>query len=287
MATDVHGSVIDEEEEIGEVGIREERRAVRAASGGAVQVDGLVRAFGGRAVLDELQLEIQPGEFVALLGRSGCGKSTLLKVLAGLDREIEGEVLVPRRKAVAFQAPRLMPWKRVWRNVLLGLPGRPERGTAVRALEEVGLGHRVDAWPRTLSGGEAQRASLARALVREPDLLLLDEPFGALDALTRIKAQQLVAELWQQRGCAVLLVTHDVEEALLLADRALVMEDGRIAYETRVDLPRPREISDPGFGALRARLLDRLGVAGAQSAPAPAPAHSPDDSSTDISAEAA
>nr|WP_237323820.1 ABC transporter ATP-binding protein [Streptomyces sp. MOE7] len=258
---------------------------MRAASGGAVQVDGLVRAFGGRAVLDELQLEVQPGEFVALLGRSGCGKSTLLKVLAGLDREIEGEVLVPRRKAVAFQAPRLMPWKRVWRNVLLGLPGRPERGTAVRALEEVGLGHRVDAWPRTLSGGEAQRASLARALVREPDLLLLDEPFGALDALTRIKAQQLVAELWQQRGCAVLLVTHDVEEALLLADRTLVMEDGRIAYETRVDLPRPREISDPGFGALRARLLDRLGVAGGQSAPAPA--HSPDDSSTDISAEAA
>ncbi|MFI0150424.1 ABC transporter ATP-binding protein [Streptomyces lydicus] len=280
MATDVHGSVTDAEEEIGEVGLWKERRAVRAASGGAVQVDGLVRAFGGRAVLDELQLDIQPGEFVALLGRSGCGKSTLLKVLAGLDREIEGEVLVPRRKAVAFQAPRLMPWKRVWRNVLLGLPGRPERDTAVRALEEVGLGHHVDAWPRTLSGGEAQRASLARALVREPDLLLLDEPFGALDALTRIKAQQLVAELWQERGCAVLLVTHDVEEALLLADRALVMEDGRIAYETTVDLPRPREISDPGFGALRARLLDRLGVAGAQSAPAPAPAHSPADSST-------
>ncbi|MFH9246320.1 ABC transporter ATP-binding protein [Streptomyces lydicus] len=285
MATDVHGSVTDEEEEIGAVALRKEQRAVRAASGAAVRVDGLVRAFGGRAVLDELQLDIQPGEFVALLGRSGCGKSTLLKVLAGLDREIEGEVLVPRRKAVAFQAPRLMPWKRVWRNVLLGLPGRPERGTAVRALEEVGLGHRVDAWPKTLSGGEAQRASLARALVREPDLLLLDEPFGALDALTRIKAQQLVAELWQERGCAVLLVTHDVEEALLLADRALVMEDGRIAYETTVDLPRPREISDPGFGALRARLLDRLGVAGAQSAAAPA--HSPADSSTDRAAEAA
>ncbi len=287
MSTDVHGSVTDEEEGIGAVGLRKEQRAVRAASGAAVQVDGLVRAFGGRAVIDELQLDIQPGEFVALLGRSGCGKSTLLKVLAGLDREIQGEVLVPRRKAVAFQAPRLMPWKRVWRNVLLGLPGRPERDTAVRALEEVGLGHRVDAWPKTLSGGEAQRASLARALVREPDLLLLDEPFGALDALTRIKAQQLVAELWQERGCAVLLVTHDVEEALLLADRALVMEDGRIAYETTVDLPRPREISDPGFGALRARLLDRLGVAGAQSAPAHSPADSSPDSSPDSSAEAA
>ncbi|AWN31103.1 sulfonate ABC transporter ATP-binding protein [Streptomyces sp. NEAU-S7GS2] len=233
-----------------------------APSGAAVQVAGLVRAFGDRAVIDDLQLTVQPGEFVALLGRSGCGKSTLLRVLAGLDREIEGEVLVPRRKAVAFQAPRLMPWKRVWRNVLLGLPGRPERESAVTALDEVGLGHRADAWPKTLSGGEAQRASLARALVREPDLLLLDEPFGALDALTRIKAQRLVAELWRERGCAVLLVTHDVEEALLLADRALVMEGGRIAYETTVDLPRPRDISDPRFGALRARLLDRLGVEG-------------------------
>ncbi|MFG2827619.1 ABC transporter ATP-binding protein [Streptomyces sp. NPDC048434] len=252
MATDVHGSVTDNEQG------RQSSRA--AVSGAAVQVGGLVRAFGGRAVIDGLHLSIQPGEFVALLGRSGCGKSTLLRVLAGLDQEIEGEVLVPRRKAVAFQAPRLMPWKRVWRNVLLGLPGRPERSTAARALEEVGLGHRADAWPKTLSGGEAQRASLARALVREPDLLLLDEPFGALDALTRIKAQRQVAELWQERGCAVLLVTHDVEEALLLADRALVMEGGRIAYETTVDLPRPRDISDPRFGALRAQLLDRLGV---------------------------
>ncbi|MFG2206652.1 ABC transporter ATP-binding protein [Streptomyces sp. NPDC048638] len=242
MATDIHGAVSP------------------ADTGTAVEVDGLVRSFDGRAVIDGLHLTLRPGEFVALLGRSGCGKSTLLRVLAGLDREIEGEVLVPRRKAVAFQAPRLMPWKRVWRNVLLGLPGRPERDAAVRALAEVGLGHRADAWPKTLSGGEAQRASLARALVREPDLLLLDEPFGALDALTRIKAQRLVAELWQERGCAVLLVTHDVEEALLLADRALVMEGGRIAYETEVDLPRPREVSDPRFAALRARLLARLGV---------------------------
>ncbi|MFJ9412951.1 ABC transporter ATP-binding protein [Streptomyces sp. NPDC101227] len=245
MATDVYGTVS------------------AAGAGAAVEVAGLMRAFDGKAVVDGLHLTIRPGEFVALLGRSGCGKSTLLRVLAGLDREIEGEVLVPRRKAVAFQAPRLMPWKRVWRNVLLGLPGRPGRDAAVRALAEVGLDHRADAWPRTLSGGEAQRASLARALVREPDLLLLDEPFGALDALTRIKAQRLVAELWQERGCAVLLVTHDVDEALLLADRALVMEGGRIAYETEVELPRPREVSDPRFAALRARLLDRLGVEGA------------------------
>lgn len=181
-------------------------------------------------------------------------------MLAGLDREISGTVLVPRRRAVAFQSPRLMPWKKVWRNVLLGLPGKPERGVAARALAEVGLAERAGAWPRTLSGGEAQRASLARALVREPDLLLLDEPFGALDALTRIKAQQLVAELWQRRGCAVLLVTHDVDEALLLADRALVMRDGRIAYDTPVALDRPRGVGAPGFTDLRSRLLTELGV---------------------------
>jgi sulfonate transport system ATP-binding protein len=232
----------------------------RPVEGAVVRVEGLSRSFEGRPVIDDLDLALRPGEFTALLGRSGCGKSTLLRVLAGLDREIEGTVLVPRRRAVAFQAPRLMPWKRVWRNVLLGLPGRPERAVAESALEEVGLSHRSGAWPKTLSGGEAQRASLARALVREPDLLLLDEPFGALDALTRIKAQRLVAELWQRRGCAVLLVTHDVEEALLLADRALVMRDGVIAYDTPVDLPRPRDPGDRGFTALRTRLLAELGV---------------------------
>ncbi|MFJ9893397.1 ABC transporter ATP-binding protein [Streptomyces sp. NPDC091280] len=226
----------------------------------AVRVEGLTRSFDGRPVLDGLRLDVRQGEFVALLGRSGCGKSTLLRVLAGLDRDIEGTVLVPRRKAVAFQAPRLMPWKKVWRNVLLGLPGKTERAVAERALAEVGLGDHADAWPRTLSGGEAQRASLARALVREPDLLLLDEPFGALDALTRIKAQRLVGELWQRRGCAVLLVTHDVEEAVLLADRVLVMDDGVIAHEQRIDLDRPRDIADPRFARLRAGLLERLGV---------------------------
>ncbi|MBO1332328.1 ABC transporter ATP-binding protein [Streptomyces sp. VRA16 Mangrove soil] len=226
----------------------------------AVRVSGLTRAFDGRDVIDDLQLDVREGEFVALLGRSGCGKSTLLRILAGLDRDVRGTVLVPRRKAVAFQAPRLMPWKRVWRNVLLGLPGKPRREVAERALDEVGLTHRANAWPKTLSGGEAQRASLARALVREPELLLLDEPFGALDALTRIKAQRLVGRLWQQRGCAVLLVTHDVEEAVLLADRVLVMDDGVIAHETRIDLDRPRDISDPRFAELRAELLHRLGV---------------------------
>ncbi|GGY27705.1 ABC transporter ATP-binding protein [Streptomyces tanashiensis] len=226
----------------------------------AVTVQGLTRSFDGRPVVDGLDLTLRPGQFTALLGHSGCGKSTLLRILAGLDREISGTVLVPRRRAVAFQAPRLMPWKKVWRNVLLGLPGKPGRAVAEKALDEVGLGHRSGAWPKTLSGGEAQRASLARALVRDPDLLLLDEPFGALDALTRLKAQRLVAELWQRRGCTVLLVTHDVDEALLLADRALVMRDGVIAYDTAVDLDRPRSPGDPALAALRTRLLAELGV---------------------------
>ena len=226
----------------------------------AVSVRGLVRGFDGRSVIDGLDLELRAGEFVALLGHSGCGKSTLLRVLAGLDRQIDGLVTVPRKRAVAFQSPRLLPWKRVWRNVVLGLPGRPDRELAIRYLDEVGIAARAAAWPKTLSGGEAQRVSLARALVREPDLLLLDEPFGALDALTRVKAQQLVADLWQRHGCAVLLVTHDVEEALRLADRVLVMRDGGIAHESAVDLPRPRDITAARFVELRAHLLSQLGV---------------------------
>ncbi|MDG9686467.1 ABC transporter ATP-binding protein [Streptomyces sp. DH18] len=254
MATDLHRPVKDT--------LAPDARSAASAGApeAAVRVAGLTRAFDGRPAIDDLDLTLRAGEFTALLGRSGCGKSTLLRMLAGLDREISGTVLVPRRRAVVFQAPRLMPWKRVWRNVLLALPSNPERAVSDRALAEVVLAERAGAWPRTLSGGEAQRASPARALVREPDLLLLDEPFGALDALTRIKAQQFVAERWQRRGCAVLLVTHDVDEALLLADRALVMREGRIAYDTPVALDRPRGVGSPGFADLRSRLLTELGV---------------------------
>jgi sulfonate transport system ATP-binding protein len=227
----------------------------------AVRIQGLTRRFGDRTVIDRLDLQIEAGEFVVLIGRSGCGKSTLLRVLCDLDHDIAGEVAVPQRRAVVFQAPRLMPWRRVWRNVAMGLPRGTSRDDALAALEEVGLSHRAHVWPKVLSGGEAQRAALARALVREPDLLLLDEPFGALDALTRVKAQELVGELWRRHRCAVLLVTHDVEEALLLADRVLVMDKGVIAHEVRVELPRPRRIADPAFHRLRLKLLGWLGVA--------------------------
>lgn len=225
-----------------------------------VSVHGLTRRFGDRVVVDDLDVEIRPGQFVALLGASGCGKSTLLRILAGLDQDVDGTVTVARRRAVGFQAPRLMPWKKVWRNVVLGLPGRPDRAVAEAALAEVGLSHRVDVWPKVLSGGEAQRAALARALVRRPDLLLLDEPFSALDALTRITARQLVGDVWERHRCAVLLVTHDVEEALVLADRVLVMIDGRIGYDADVPLERPRDVTDPAFQHLRSELLARLGV---------------------------
>jgi sulfonate transport system ATP-binding protein len=225
----------------------------------AAVITGLRRKFGERAVIDGLALSIPTGEFVALLGESGCGKSTLLRIVAGLDTDIEGEVTVARRRAVAFQAPRLLPWKKVWRNVVLGVP-KAGRAEALAALAEVGLGQRADAWPATLSGGEAQRASLARALIRQPDLLLLDEPFASLDALTRLKAQDLVGELWRRHSPAVLLVTHDVDEALRLADRVLVMKHGRIEHDVRVELPRPREVGTSGYAPLRATLLEWLGV---------------------------
>jgi sulfonate transport system ATP-binding protein len=227
---------------------------------GATQVRGLVRRFGPTAVLDGLNLDIPAGRFVALLGRSGSGKTTLLRTLAGLDTAEQGSVVLPARRAVVFQEPRLMPWKRVWENVALGLPGDDARDRAEQALREVELSHRAGAWPLTLSGGEAQRAGLARALVRDPQLLLLDEPFAALDALTRLRMQGLVAALWARHGMAALLVTHDVDEALLLADHAVVLQHGQIGLQLPIDLPRPRRHGSPAFAALRAELLGALGL---------------------------
>lgn len=227
----------------------------------AVRVQGLRRAYGERVVIRALDLVIRRGEFVALLGESGCGKTTLLRALAGLDRIDGGRIDGPRQPAVVFQEHRLLPWDTLWRNVSLGLDDGPEmRLRAVAALAEVGLAGREDDWPRRLSGGQAQRVALARALVQEPRLLLLDEPFAALDALTRIRMQQLVQQLVERHRPGVLLVTHDVDEAVMLADRALVMRDGTIACEFAVPPAARAHRSHPEATALREQLLFELGV---------------------------
>jgi sulfonate transport system ATP-binding protein len=226
----------------------------------AVETHQLVRQFGEHPALNGLDLKIRRGEFVALLGKSGSGKTTLLRLLAGLDRPDSGELLVPKARTVVFQEPRLINSKRVWQNVALGLErSSATRAAAATALDEVGLASHANVWPATLSGGEAQRVALARALVREPQLLLLDEPFAALDALTRLKMQQLIADLCARHGPAVLLVTHDVEEALLLADRVVLLREGHLGFEVDVPMARPREIGVE-FAALRRRLLSELGV---------------------------
>lgn len=242
----------------------------------AVHIRGLRRVFGTRAVLDGVHLDIARGEFVALLGASGTGKTTLLRILGALDHSDGGTVLVPEARTIVFQEPRLVPSKRVLANVVVGLPrGRATREIGLRALTEVGLEGHAQAWPATLSGGEAQRVALARALVREPELLLLDEPFAALDALTRMRMQDLVGELCRVHRPAVLLVTHDVEEAIRLADRVAVLRDGNLVTDEVVAVDRPRDPTDPAFAALRRRLLADLGVrtpdsgsAGASSRPA-------------------
>jgi sulfonate transport system ATP-binding protein len=226
----------------------------------AVIARGVRRRFGERAVLHGVDLTIAPGEFVALLGRSGSGKSTFLRAIADLDPAADGSIYAPARRAVVFQEPRLLPWKRVLDNIVLGVPDGEARSRAGRLLDEVGLSGHVRAWPSTLSGGEAQRAALARALVREPDLLLLDEPFGALDALTRLKMHALLHELFARYRPAVLFVTHDVDEAIVLADRVVVLTEGVISLDEVVDIAHPRERTEVGFVALRRRLLVELGV---------------------------
>jgi sulfonate transport system ATP-binding protein len=230
------------------------------------QVRGHHRSFGSTRVLQGVDLTLHRGEFVALLGRSGSGKSTLLRSLAGLDPSPPDEVSVTGRTTVSFQEPRLLPWRRVRENVELAVLNtvdartRPDR---VRdALGEVSLTEKADAWPGQLSGGQAQRVSLARALVSEPDLLLLDEPFSALDALTRIEMHSLVTQLWERHEPAILLVTHDVDEALALADRVLVLEDGQVAREWQVSLPRAtRSPEHHQVAQLREEVLGALGVA--------------------------
>ncbi len=227
-----------------------------------VHVRNLTRRFGERVILDQADLDIAPGEFVALLGRSGSGKSTFLRALAGLDHDVSGSgtLEVPRAKSVIFQDARLLPWKRVRENILLGL-NRPDAEAAVAiALSEVGLEARANAYPVELSGGEQQRVALARSLLREPQLILADEPFSALDALTRINMQQLLRDLVARHRPAVLFVTHDVEEAVALANRAVVLENGRLILDLPIELPHEPIARDHRRAQLRSILLERLGV---------------------------
>jgi sulfonate transport system ATP-binding protein len=237
--------------------------ATEVAADTVVVARNIRKSFSDNVVIDGLDLDIRTGEFVAMLGRSGSGKSTVLRALGALDGDFDGEVRVPERRAIVFQDPRLLPWQRVLTNVTIGLPATAAvREQARVALGEVSLADKAKVWPRTLSGGEAQRVALARALVREPELLLLDEPFGALDALTRIKMHALLLALCRRHKPAVLLVTHDVDEAILLADRVIVLTEGAISLDVEVSVPAPRVRDSHEFASLRRRLLAELGVTG-------------------------
>jgi sulfonate transport system ATP-binding protein len=241
-----------------------------------VVLRGIDRTFGARSVLHDVDIEIEPGEVVALLGASGSGKSTLLRLIAGLDRptggriEIDGKAVrgIDPRCAMVFQEPRLLPWRSLTANVEFGLPpgtGRSKGAPEVRHwLDVVGLGEFGDHYPRQVSGGMAQRAGLARALARRPSVLLLDEPLASLDALTRLRMQDLLDTVQQEAGTTTVLVTHDVDEAVILADRVLVLRatptGAGIAATYDVAIPKPRDRGDPRITALRERLLDELGV---------------------------
>jgi sulfonate transport system ATP-binding protein len=239
-------------------------------AGVSISVRDLGRGFGGKPVLHALGLHVPAGQFLAVVGRSGCGKSTLLRLLAGLDRPDHGSISFDHRQRenprhvarVMYQEPRLLPWATVLANVEVGLGPSGDtadgRDRAFAALRAVGLADRADEWPSVLSGGQKQRVALARALVSQPRFLALDEPLGALDALTRIEMQQLLESVWLRDGFTAVLVTHDVVEALTLADRVVLLRDGAIAGDFAVDLPRPRRRGNSELARLEAEILDQL-----------------------------
>jgi sulfonate transport system ATP-binding protein len=238
----------------------------------AVALRGVDKHFGERKVLSSFDFSIERGSFVSIVGRSGCGKSTLLRLIAGLEKPTGGVV---QRNAAAgasvletrimFQDARLLPWKSVLQNVMLGLP-RSSLEDARATLAEVGLSAREGDWPAQLSGGQRQRVALARALVHRPDLLLLDEPLGALDALTRIEMHALIERLWREHRFTALLVTHDVQEAVALGERIVLIEAGKISFDAAIDLQRPRSRSAEGFAELEDQVLSRVLRNGAQAA---------------------
>ena len=236
------------------------------ATGLGVRIAALGKRFGERGVLDDITLDVEPGQFVAIVGRSGCGKSTLLRLLAGLETPSSGEVRLgdapsPESRddvRIMFQEARLLPWRTVLQNVKLGLDSADATARARDALAQVGLADRAGDWPAVLSGGQRQRVALARALVHRPRLLLLDEPLGALDALTRIEMQRLIESVWRELRFTAVLVTHDVAEAVALADRVLLVENGRITLDEPVALARPRAHGSPAFAELEGRVLARV-----------------------------
>ena len=239
--------------------------SARTAAGARLSLRRVVKRFGDLTILRDLDLSVRPGEFIGVVGKSGSGKSTLLRLIAGLDSATEGDVEIdgaPVRGVgsavrVMFQEARLLPWKRVIDNVALG-QRRSARARALEALDSVGLRDRAGDWPSVLSGGQRQRVALGRALASSPRILLLDEPFGALDALTRLEMQALTESLWAHEGFTALLVTHDVEEAVALSDRVILIDEGAIALDRRIDLARPRDRSSPEFARLRGEILNRV-----------------------------
>lgn len=246
--------------------ISEVSSALQQQTGTSLYLKQLSKSFGQRSVLRQVDLHIAAGEFVVIVGRSGCGKSTLLRLIAGLEHASSGELRfdeerVNRRRQddirIMFQDSRLLPWRSVLHNVALGLPASAFSRVR-KVLAQVGLSERENDWPAQLSGGQRQRVALARALVHQPRLLLLDEPLGALDALTRIDMQQLIENLWQQHRFTALLVTHDVQEAVVLADRVILIEDGAITLNQKIDLPRPRQRGSAAFAALEEQVLQRV-----------------------------
>jgi len=264
-----HDEIVEPRQAAQQTRTRPRLEAPRGPSDGlAVTLRGVAKSFDGHSVIEGLDLHIPAGQFVAVVGRSGCGKSTLLRLVLGLERPTAGRIAVeaegPRRPTsrIMFQEPRLLPWARVLDNVVVGLgeagTGAERRERAQAVLAEVGLTEKAGNWPATLSGGQRQRVALARALVSRPGLLALDEPLGALDALTRIDMQAMIERIWLNQGFTAILVTHDVAEAVAMADRILVVEDGRVPLDLAVDVPRPRRRGDADLAALEGRILDHL-----------------------------
>jgi sulfonate transport system ATP-binding protein len=242
--------------------------APRAAAGEgiAIHIEGLEKSFGSTSVLKGIDLDITAGSFVAIVGKSGCGKSTLLRLLTGLEQPSAGSIgfdngagaeTAPNSR-IMFQEPRLLPWEKVAENVAVGLGGRREDGAVAAALADVQLLEKADEWPSRLSGGQRQRVALARALVSRPDFLAFDEPLGALDALTRITMQKLLERVWLDQGFTALLVTHDVSEAVALADRVVVLDAGGIALDLAVPLGRPRGRASAQAAVYEQQLLDAI-----------------------------